>query len=718
MKRLFAITVFVAALLLFVVQPMAGRMILPSFGGSALVWNSAMVFYQALLLLGYVYAHFSIRWLGVERQPFVHLGLMLCGLVAFPLFISPDGVQYFDSPSLSVVATLAIHVGLPFFIVSASAPMLQRWYAATDADDADNPYLLYAASNAGSLLALFAYPLILEPLFDLERQGLVWSLGYIGLIVLTAAVAFKAPRTAVDKAVDAETVEWRRRAKWVGLAFIPSSLLLGVTQYITADIASVPLLWVVPLMLYLVSFIVAFGGSEWPVSRRFVGLTTALLYILIAVIATHLRDPIWLLLLLHLAAFSAVCLVFHGAVYAIRPAAQNLTDFYIWVSVGGVLGGIFNALIAPNIFDSYFEYPLVLALATGTTWLVKSVDVEGRAETIALALAAVLSTALVFTIAWDTMGDLFRMATLVLLATAPFVLHFVRPVVTPIAMAVACLIVTSPIVRSESLVEVRSAYGSYRVVKSDTSMSDFHTLIHGWTNHGSQALREDLKDVPLSYYHPTSPMGEMVNSIHDGSQIAVIGLGAGVLAAYGGKQRKMLLLEIDPLVVELASNPKYFTYLDTCGTACDVRVGDGRLLLNDVPDNSLAAIVLDAYNSDSIPVHLITLEAFDLYLSKLKPGGIVIFHVSNKYLYLDRLVARLAHERQLDAFRQQHWLRQKHFYELNMSESDVVVVGKSNDAVERMRRDPRWKKLVADLSDPVWTDTYANLLPYLDLGSD
>ena len=689
-------------------------MLLPALGGSALVWNTAMVFYQALLLLGYVYAHFSTRWLG-QRQAWLHGALLLSGLIFVPIGVHVTHPELLSqTPVMGVLFTLLAHIGLPFFVVSASAPLLQRWYAGTDQADAANPYTLYAASNAGSMLALVAYPLLLEPTLRLSEQGWAWSVGYGALILLMLGSAFAAnKRSAASQGASDPTPApaWSQRAFWVLWAFIPSSLMLGVTHYMTTDLASVPLLWVIPLFLYLASFVVVFRDFQRASLRMIVGSTTAILFVQIATYATYERDPIYLVLALHLAGFTAVCLAFHRGLYESRPAADHLTDFYIWMSLGGVLGGAFVALASPHLFDTYFEYPLTLALALATLSTLKVFDAEGRLEVGLFALAGMTGLLAVLWLSWDTLDGNFRTLTLGLLALGPFFVHLARPIAAPIAVAIACLLVASPFARSERVIEARGPYGALGVKETQTQVGKFNVLVHGWTHHGAQSLDERLRALPLSYYHPTSPVGQVMEQ-HKGNTV-VVGLGAGVMAAYGSEERPMTFFEIDPVVAGIAQDPKYFTYLRDCGERCEVQIGDGRLLAQNLDDATVQVFVLDAYNSDSIPIHLITLEAFDLYLQKLAPGGLALFHVSNKYIDLASVVANLAAQRKMVAVEQNHWLRESHLYELNVAPSRWVLVAKSPETLAPYLADPRWVTLEPDPDAPVWTDDYANLLWYL-----
>jgi hypothetical protein len=683
---LFAATLFVGAALLFLVQPMVGKMILPKFGGAPTVWNTCMVFFQAALLAGYGYAHATTAWLGVRRQAAVHAALLLLPLLTLPIAVAPEWAPRGDaSPVVSLLGLLLVSAGLPFLVVSTGAPLLQRWFAATGHGGSRDPYFLYAASNAGSLLALLAYPALVEPHVSLRQQTWLWAGGYVGLVILTLACALLVRRRPTPPATEghADSAPGRsgegvvvgawERARWVAYAFVPSSMMLAVTTHLSADIAAVPLLWVLPLAVYLLTFILAFAGLQ---SGLHPLLTLAPVLLYQAFAAAGPVTAVWRMVAGHLLTFFVVALVCHGELARRRPPVARLTEFYLWVSLGGVLGGLFNALVAPALFSTVVEYPLSLVLAA--LLLPPLVPERGRPR-----------------VAW-----LNRALPLVL------------------AAAVGAVLLTRAAPRETPgtvLHQERTFFSVLRVVRGTRGQT--HTLIHGNVRHGVQLRSDDPRQrrLPLLYYFPTGPIGQVFTAMRGSEttrRVGVVGLGVGALASYGERGQEHTFFEIDPTVERLARDPRYFTYLpdaEARGVRVRVVIGDARLSLRHEPDGHFGLLVVDAFSGDAIPTHLLTGEAIRLYRDKLADDGLLAFHVTNDYLDLLPVLgaasrsAGLAGLFQIDDASEEEGRRGK-------APSRWVVLAGRPVALNRLTGNPRWQPLPSLPDARAWTDDFSNIL--------
>jgi hypothetical protein len=683
-----------------------------------------------------------------------------------------------------LLGLLLVSVGLPFFAISTTNPLVQRWLADTDHPAARDPYFLYRASNLGSVIGLLGYPLLVERELTLDTQGIVWSVGYGLLLILVLASAvmlWRSPRPSVaegeeaaeplagdpvsgggspqtaDPSLVAEPREERltlvRRLRWIGLTFVPSSLMLGVTAFITTDITPIPLLWVIPLSLYLFSFVVVFSPSQrMPdlIHKVMVGTLPVMMAVLVLTILIELRNPYWLLILLHLVGFFVVAMVLHGEVARDRPPARNLTEFYLWVSVGGFLGGVFNALIAPIAFDTVVEYPLAIVLACvflpglvlsrllqsdrdggeeGRSREGEEVsgDGEEQRETItssgsrtpgsrqmALALDLALPLALglamwgistaideylpvdYISLAWQTMLGL----------AVGLCLWFAYSATRPIrfGLGIAAILIVGTITSGAgALYEDRSFFGVYRVTGDD----QVHTLVFGDTNHGSQVLEVQPPE-PTTYYHPTGPVGQVFDALPEAtSRPAVVGLGTGTMACYNRPGQQLTFYEIDPLVESIARNNDLFTYLRDCPGQNDVVLGDARLSLADAPDAEYGIIVADAFSSDAIPVHLMTREAVDLYFDKLQSDGVLLMHISNRHLEIEPVLGNVAQDAGLVCRAQYD---QENESTPGKFISHWVMMSREEGALGSMADDARWSSCETNPDSPVWTDDYSNLL--------
>ena len=724
---LFTITVFVSAALLFAVQPMFAKMVLPLLGGTPAVWNTCMLFFQAALLAGYAYAHVTVRVFGIRAQAAIHLALLLTPVLLLPIAVptawnSPSQ----DHPAIWLLALLIVVLGLPFFVVSTTAPLVQTWFSRSNHPLASDPYFLYAASNTGSLAALFSYPTLLEPNLRLADQSRLWSSGYVLLVLLLAGCAAVVWRSSTQPTSgsrnagntretphSATSVSISARGRWILLAFIPSSLTLGLTTYVTTDVAPMPLLWVLPLGLYLLSFVFTFGRTI----RMSYCLLDRLLPIFVVPLAATMAvgslAGVWILVPLHLATLFVASLLCHGELAASRPTADHLTEFYLWIGAGGVLGGIFNALIAPVIFSTVIEYPLALVLACLVRRPARSpAPTATRPQDLAL---AVLVAAAVFALLWLT-------PTLPLLKSLPAVPAIGLPLLVcfavrnrplPFALGTASLLMTALVILAagpQTIYRERSFFGvsQVRVYPAE----GLTMLLSGTTNHGAQSLDPARRQDPLSYFYRTGPIGQVFAAIQAQapSRIAIIGLGAGSLACYGMSGQQFTFYEIDPTVVRIARDQRYFTFLQLCPPDIGVVLGDARLSLADAPDASYGMIVLDAFSSDAIPSHLLTREALHLYLRKLTESGLLAFHISNNRLDLESTVANLAHDAQLVALAQFDQRVSLDEARAGKTPSHWVVLARRREDLRALPDNPQWHALAPRPDKTLWTDDFSNIL--------
>ena len=736
---LFAFALFVSAFLLFVLEPMVAKSMLPKLGGTPMVWNTCVVFFQAALLVGYFAAHLGTRP-GLPRwvawlYPALIAGAMIFLPLSFTRVPAPD-----DHPAVWLLGELMRVAALPTIALSMSAPALQAWFSRTQLQGAEDPYFLYAASNAGSLLALLAYPTLIEPMLGLQPQARVWAAAFVVLAILVGTCAVVTRRFGQQRSVAGDmprrdggagfsrptVIPAAQRVRWITLALIPSSLMLGVTTYISTDIAAVPLIWVVPLALYLATFVIAFGqrtpGAGAAAAERRVPLLATMVAVFMA---SNAVLPIQFDMPLHLALFTAVALMCHGRLAAERPPTQHLTEFYLLVSFGGMLGGLFNTLIAPLVFNRVAEYPLLLvaacavpalrwgpALGGPSTWGPALAGPGMRNLTYTAAIAAAAAAVNVVLVRDNIDSAQLRV---VALGVVGLVVFTQARRATRFAMMIAAMLLASAVTErayTTILEAQRTFFGSYRVTLDPTG--NFYALYHGTTVHGLQAVDPSRRDEPQVYYHPSGPFGqafERLPRLRDATDIGLVGLGVGSLGAYARPFQRWVFFEIDPAVERIARDQRYFHFLETCGSRCAVVLGDARLSLARF-DGRFDAIVLDAFSSDSIPLHLLTREALDVYLEHLKPGGLLLFHVSNRYLRLGPAVARLVQERGLASVEQEQVVDVVDARN-GRSGSDWVVASADAEAIGLLASDQRWKPLTPPERMRVWTDDYSNIVAVL-----
>lgn len=735
LQLLFWIALFISATLLFWIQPMFGKMALPLLGGTPAVWNTCLVFFQAALLLGYLYAHGQRKFLALRSQLVVHLVLFAAFFLFLPVAVRGGWLPPTESnPIPWLLLLLSVSVGFPFVILSATAPLLQNWFAQSGDSEAADPYFLYVASNLGSLAGLLGYPLLIEPHFTLYEQSWAWSAGYLGLLaamICGAALLWNHHRpysSPQDRACSPLTTKLRMH--WLLLAAVPSSLLQSVTSHITTDIASVPLLWVLPLAVYLITFVLVFSRREWLPHRFMVGLQPFfILATVVLVFWINTRNFAWIfpcnLIVLFLTGM--VC---HGELVKLRPATEHLTEFYLWMSAGGVLGGIFNAILAPAIFDTLAEYPITLIMAA----LLRPGlgDDLKRLHAFAMDLMAPLLLAVLLAIAvWGvrlkagTQIDPVYLGLLACLAAALVYSFSWRPV--RFGLGVAALIGAGLLVgtftagaKGEVLHRERNFFGSLQVVL-DKEPNRIH-LVHNTTSHGAQNRKSHQLRMPTTYFSQPGPLGDVFKclpQVSGGRRVAVVGLGAGTMACYAQPGDRWVFYEINPAVVRLASRNDYFTYLADCPAKMEIVLGDARLSIATAPEHSYDLIIVDAFSSDAIPVHLVTKEAIALYLTKLAKGGLLVFNITNNHMDLGLVFRNLALDSDLFGLARFHGYNglPKGQWQAGIVPSYWVALARKPEDLRCLGEISDWKvlDLVAPPDAPTrpWTDDFSNILQCL-----
>ncbi|MDH7796668.1 MULTISPECIES: fused MFS/spermidine synthase [unclassified Beijerinckia] len=739
---LFVVVIFTSALLLFALEPMFAKMTLPVLGGSPSVWSVAVVFFQALMFGGYCYAHVLIRWMDPRRGALVHVALLCLAFLFLPVALRAAGAPPTDhDPTLWLIGLFAASVGVPFFALSAHGPLLQAWFARSGHSHARDPYFLYSASNVGSFAALLAYPFVIEPLFGLRAQSQGWAIGFVLLVAMIVICAFSVfwrsgGAAAIGSRIEVETeTETEAEAEatapiapaaamiWVALAFVPSALLVSVTVYLSNDVAAAPLLWVVPLGLYLLTFVIAFRARSPQAQTKFENrLSIAqpwLSAIILMIICIGSFAWMTLGLVTHLALFVINALVCHAALYRLRPPARHLTFFYAAMSLGGALGGAFVSLLAPLLFSSLVEYPLLLATALfcrpGAIAEIRaftaSVWAKVASATIALALAAAaLGLLAPVDLGYKLLAGAIGALLLLNWRSAG------RTAIFGVAATIAILLLQTFTPGRESF---RSFFGVHRV--EEARDGKFRTLAHGKTMHGAIRIRNDDgtmvtgKPLPTTYYAFDGPLGEAIAVARRTSghgklnQASFIGLGTGALACHVHEDEAVTFFEIDPLVVWLARDSGRFRFLSDCGPQARYVLGDARLTLAQQRTKS-DIIVVDAFSSDAIPTHLLTLEAFELYVRLLAPRGVIAVHISNNTMDFADIIGRIATELGLYAY-----VRRDMAVSANESEF------RSPSVVAMIVRDPAqvrgllengsglWRIETAAHA-PLWTDDHATIL--------
>ena len=720
--------IFVSALLLFSVQPLFTRMVLPRLGGSPAVWSVAMVFFQSLLLAGYAYAHFLMQIKNRAIPVAVHLVLLVVAILTLPLSIASS---WGDPPTSGyafwLLGLFAVSIGLPFFALAANNPLLQAWFVRTGHPAGPDPYFLYASSNIGSFLALLSYPVLLEPMFTLRTQNLIWTGGYGLLILLIAACGALLLRSPGLALADRETEEtsapapsWMLRARWIFLAAVPSGLLIAVTAHISTDVAAAPLLWVLPLSLYLLTWVLVFQSRPLLPHKWMLMIQPLAIAGVIVLLAIGGEQNLLLTVGGHQVCFFLIAMACHGELARTRPAAKYLTGFYVALSFGGMVGGLFAGLIAPFAFSWVAEYPILLSLAAlcrpaaSERWPAWTRWYWPFLAVLAIALIALayregsISTWLEDHRVWvaGSVGVLAALAALGLNAD--------RWKVFATAVVALALIRLYPS-DDGRVVTARSFFGVHKIVV--TPHGQYHVLMHGTTIHGAEKFQNDDgtpvqgRPEPISYYHKDGGIGRAISAIRERKgaplRVAVIGVGAGTLTCASEPGETWKFFDIDQTMVDTAKDPKYFTYIQNCAPDVKPVIGDARLTFAKEPDGVYDVIIVDAYSSDAIPIHLATQEAMKIYKAKLAPQGVVVMHVSNRHLELESVVVGIADANDLKSWVYNEDSGRDDEY---IFATDVVVSAREEADVGALASSDKWTETEPTEGERVWTDDYSNIL--------
>ena len=667
---LFALTIFASAFLLFLVQPIMAKQILPWFGGSAAVWTICLVFFQFLLLFGYAYADWTTRRMTSRRQVLLHVALLLVSLVSLPIVANATWKPHGDEePTLRILGLLGATIGLPYFLLSTTGPLVQAWFARSF--PAGTVYRLFALSNFASLLALISYPFAVEPWITTLHQSYGWSIAYAFFVVLCGASAVYSLRSQPSSQIAAATIAgmnegphptWRDYSLWLGLAAMGSFMLLAVTNVITHDVASVPFLWILPLTLYLVTFILCFEGRGW--YKRYIFLGPLLVAVGAMAWALHTEQG------LHdmkesIALFSAglflCCMFFHGELANLKPAPHYLTSFYLMVSLGGAFGGVLIGFVAPRVFHTYYEFGI------------------GLVVTLALALYVV--------------RRMRPLVPLLVIGCIGFTVFHVYQYMRDLSGGARLL--------------TRNFYGTLRVRDVGSGDDAVRRLTHGMIMHGEQYLASERRDKPTTYYGPTSGVAVALRALGpQPKRVAVVGLGTGTLAAHGRPGDIYRFYEINPQVVQVARTQ--FTYISDSRAHVEIVLGDARLTMEREPPQNYDLIAIDAFSSDSIPVHLMTREAMAVYLKHLKPTGVIAFHVTNRFLNLAPVVKTIGDEHGLQSV-----LIDDEAEDSNLAKTDWVLVTRDSRFLAKREIASVTSAIATIPGLRVWTDDYNNLFRIL-----
>lgn len=719
--------IFTSALLLFSVQPLFTKMVLPRLGGSPAVWSVAMVFFQSLLLGGYAYAHYLMTLKSRIVPVIIHLCLLVAAFLTLPLSISAGwGTPPTSGYAIWLLGLFAVSIGLPFFALAANNPMLQAWFVRTGHPDGPDPYFLYASSNIGSFLALLSYPVLLEPMFTLHTQNVMWTAGYgvlILLIALCGVLLIRSPvmtPAAVEASDgDAPAPAWAMRARWIFLAAVPSGLLIAVTAHISTDVAAAPLLWVLPLSLYLLTWVLVFQSRPLLPHAWMLGLQPLAIAGVMVLLAVGGEQNLLLTLGGHQLCFFIIAMACHGELARTRPAARYLTGFYVALSFGGMVGGLFAGLVAPFAFSWIAEYPILLALAalcrpasTGEArggfglWTIAMVVVAG------LIAASYRSGTTVEMLETNRVWLVAGVAVAAILLAVPFGIGRWKFA----ALVAFGLVLIRVYPADEGRVEtVRSFFGVHKIVV--TPGGQYHVLMHGTTIHGAEKFQNDDgtpvtgRPETISYYHKDGGIGRAIAAIRARKgaplRVAVIGLGAGTLACQSASGETWKFFEIDQSMVDTARDPKYFRFVSSCQPDMQPVIGDARLTFTREPDGVYDLIIVDAYSSDAIPIHLATEEAMAIYKSKLAEHGAVLMHVSNRHLELASVVVGIADENDLKSWVYNEDSGRDSEY---IFTTEVVLSAREAADVGQVASDDKWALTAVTDGQRVWTDDYSNVL--------
>jgi hypothetical protein len=714
---LFSATALLGCALLMGFEPMFARMVLPRLGGSPAAWTGCMALFQTSILSGYLYAHLAPRYLGLRHHAVAHMAVLLLPLPFLPIALPAAGGEVAAGPMLSLLGVFVTCAAVPFLVVSTTAPLLQRWFVATGHRAGDDPYYLFAISNAGGLIALVAYRLWIEPALRPSAQAWVWTSVYVVFYALVAACAgvmrARVPEDAPieTRPLDTPPIPRSLRLRWVALAFVPSSYLLGVTSFTSGDIVAVPLFFLAPLAVYLLTFVIAFSRPSLIRQEFACRLWPPMVLGIALLMAAHVTQPAWLTPALHLVAFFFAALGCHGELARLRPSRTRLTEFYVMLALGGALGGLLNAVAAPVIFHEAYEYPLMLGLVG--LLLPTFAPRMPRRGVIAQVAVPIFVGCVAFggpfvlrrlTVGWPLLiVPVLAVGVLAAMLVREHRLSFAAALV----MLLAAASTAWPDGNGRVLETQRSFFGIHRVVRDEGNR--FTDLYQGATILERQSVK--APDEPLTYYHRAGPAGDVMRLLpHD--RTAIVGLSAGSLAAYAGCGDDFTFFEVDPTVRTLAEDSGHFTFLPAArerGAKIDIVLGDARLTLGDLPDHSLDMLVLDAFSGGgAIPSHLLTREAGQLYLRKLKEDGVIAMHVSNAYMDLRPVAAALAADRRCACL-------MRCDTEVSPAEmaggrlpSQWVVLAPKRAALQPLEQTGRWRAVPSH--SRAWTDDYSDVL--------
>ncbi len=721
---LFALTLGLSAALLFWIQPLVAKSLLPTTGGSPAIWHTVIVFFQTTLLLGYLYAHVLVTKVSLRHQALVHFGLLATAIL---VFLPQDRFDLAVSVSTNhperipgqLWLGLITSIGLPCLLVSSTSPLLQSWYRHCQVPDANDPYFLYSASNVGSLATLLAFPLFTESYLGLSFQFQYWSIGFTLLCFLafTCYSLAQGGRNTSSLPPLGSSHPTERQAspiKWFGYAFLGSSVMIGATTFLTTNVMNAPLMGVLPLAVFLITYILAFAKRPLSLCSRAAELTLIAIMAVLFQIFSSATDPAWLVTGIHLSLVFFSCLLIHRKLATSRPRAAHITAFYLWISVGGVAAGVSHTFVAPIVFDRIWEYPLtILALCL----------ISGRTE-------PSRPTPMMRSLGWGSsfLGLLLFAcfaASRSIAFLGPFN-KFPNPIIgitlagaflggrTPIRLTavLTCLFALNAWrgdAHGKTLFIDRNFYGQSRITLDPNGLTK--RLIHGNTIHGRQSIEKGHDQLPLSYYHTAGPLRRIFKQyeeIESQSSVALVGLGAGSMLYYAEAHQSWSVFEIDPLVIQLAKDSRYFSYISNSKAGSfRIKAGDARVQLANEAEHSFDLILLDAFSSDSIPMHLFTKEAVELYLSKLANDGLLAFHISNRTLNLAPALSRLIDEFQLQSLA---WNDPHESAELGKDPSHWVAVTRNPTSLDKLRKDDRWLPLETPPNTPLWTDERSNIL--------
>ncbi|MFI4919341.1 MAG: spermidine synthase [Legionellales bacterium] len=701
-RCLFLVAMFLSASLLFSIQPMVAKVLLPVYGGTPAVWTVCMLFFQVVLLVSYGYV-----WvLSFFNKPIawrtVHIVLLVFSFMLLPLVFRPVVVD--GLPEWAIFYNLVTQLGLPLLIIGCSAPLLQYAYSQTQGEGAADPYFLYVASNLGSLIALLVYPWLIERFIGLSHQFQLWSLGYGLYVVLLFVILFVARYKPLARSGDAQSAwPWWDMLCWLFLSFVPCSLMLGVTSYITTDVAATPLFWVLPLALYLLTFVITFTDKPlishvWVVRNSLFFL----IFIILGFILSANQVRVWEVVLFNLLGFFVLALLCHGTLFLRRPPSQLLTLFYFCMALGGVLAGVFNGILAPHLFNQVYEYPIAILLSLLVLPFAKK---TGGLWVPLLVLGILLAQYGLPAVHWIEGFTSFQLLAILALLVA-VVWQSSR---TSLFLSLLCLLVFifSPDLKTNNslLLQQRSFYAVNRVEDNQ----GIHIFISQSTVHGLQDMGESK---PLngykSYYGAIKPVVDALQAQFSSLSVTVMGLGTGTMVCQFREQDQLKIIEIDQQVIDIAKNPQLFTYLRDCLPSVEIIKNDGRLAMAQIANGSQKLLVLDAFNSDAIPVHLMTLEAFNLYKSKISEDGAILINLSNRHLNLLPVVNALGRKLDLMAFYVPH----KGDAKLGQLDSEWALLTANQPLAYQLMAGGGWRFL-AENKQFLWTDDYSNIIPLL-----